>query len=273
MTPLAKRLVIVIVAAAVIAPTTYYIIAQNNYISSQQDPFTFVPSDSNGVLKANFNGTSLYVFEDNGSLGIILPVTVETFNLGINLTAGNTSSPLNIAPFALFSGHQIYKIDNVSLAQISSVGKYIDSSLFSLFSSVPLNLSGTFFAADSGTSKMVIGNLSAVQSSISTSITGDTFSSNAKKYLDTSSNYTFYIAPSNISTVSYITGNISDGHSSIYVALKGNNSLGSFYTVRNGTYNISVSSKEHSLQVGIQGNYTVNQLIGYVSSYLLKAGL
>lgn len=273
MTPLAKRVLVVIIAAAVIVPAVYVLNQQSNYIKKQSNPYNFVPSTSSAVLKAQINGTDLYLFGANGSMALILPVTVETLQLGLNITSPNGTSSTQIHSYAVYRNQQIYSVENVSMSTISDVGKYVGGGFFSLVSMLPINLTGTLYASDSGQAGMVLGNLSAVKASILSSQTGETFASNASRYLDSKSNYTFYLSPSNVSGVSFITGNISDGHSLIYVGFSGNNSLGTFFFQMNSTYNISISSMQHGVRIGISGNYTIGQLLNYTTSFLQRVGL
>ncbi len=273
MTPLVKRLLVIVIAAAVVIPSAYLIIQQTRTIGKQSDPFSYIPAQPNAVLQANVNGTSLYVFSENGSFAIILPVDVSTFQAGIELTSGNSSSPTSVTQFGMFSNQQIYLVTNFSLSSISGFSSYIGGSLLTIVAGLPLNLSGNLYAADSGAAGMVIGNLSAVKSSISSFQTGNTFSDNARKFLDSASNFTFYASPLNLSGINYVTGNISDGHSSVYLSFSGNNSLGSFTYQGNLAYNFTVISRPHSLTVAIDGNYTVGQLMNTATSTLQRLGL
>lgn len=273
MTPLAKRVLVIVIAIAVIVPAVYVLNQQSNYVRKQSDPYNFVPSGSNAVLEAHLNGTNLYLFGTNGSMALILPVSVETLQLGLNFTSANGTSATQVHSYTVYRNQQIYSIENISMTTITDIGKYVGGNIFTMFSVIPFNLSGTMYAADSGQVGMVLGNLSAVKESILSSQTGDTFTDSASKYLDGGSNYTFYLSPSNGSGVSYMTGNISDGHSSVYIGLEGNNSLGTFFVQLNSTYNISISSMEHGVRIEISGNYTVGELISYATSFLTMAGL
>ncbi|HKJ97035.1 MAG TPA: hypothetical protein VJ944_04775 [Thermoplasmataceae archaeon] len=272
MNPLLTKIIVIVAAVAIVVPATFLLASQYTSSQSEANPFSYVPLHSEVVAEAHLNSTAIYLFVSNGSAGAVLPFTINEIELFANATYANSSSPLQITPYTSYMSQTVYSVSNFSISSLGSSGFTINNSILAIVSqSLPGNNS-TLFAANAGTAGMVIGNLGAVKDSISSAGSGNTFSSVATSYLDGTSNYSFYVKPKNLSSVNYITGNISDGHSNVYVSLSGNTSLGSFHFVKNGTYNVTVSSKPGSLMVTVTGNYTLSELVGYVTQYLGKVG-
>ncbi len=273
MNPLLSKILIVAVSTAVIVPAGYYLILQQSTSASANNPFTYIPSESQLVLEGHMNSSSLYLFEDNGSIGLILPFTISELQLLSNTSSSPSGQHISIGQYSSYLTKSIYAVNNFS-ALISGFGlRSVNSSLISMASAALAGTNNTFYATDAGGAGMVLGNISAVKSSIASTQSGSTFVSSSSKYLDGSSNYTFYYRPGNISQINYVTGNISDGHSNIYISLSNTTSLGSSYFVKNGTYNVSVSVRPGGIMIAITGNYTLAQLEASLSGYLKKAGL
>ena len=273
MNPLLSKVIIVAVAAALIVPAAYYIMLQQSSSATGNNPFNYVPSDSQLVLEGHLNSSTLYLFDDNNSIGFILPFTISELQLLSNATSMNSSTHIVINHYSSYLSKNIYAVDNFSISSMSLGFSGLNSSLISVAAGLVSGVNGTFYATDAGGAGMVLGNLSAVEHSISSAEAGRTFASSSSIYLDGASNYTFYYRPGNISSINYVTGNISDGHSNFYLSLSNSTSLGSSYFVRNGTYNVSVSVRPGAIMIGVTGNYTLSQLEASVSGYLRKAGI
>lgn len=273
MNPLLSKMLIVIAAVAIVVPATYFLVVQQSSSQAESNPFNYVPFNSELVSEIHINSTTAYVFMINGSAGIILPFSVSELKLASNMTQSNSSSQIQVSDYSSYLSHDVYSIANFSLSSFGISGFSMNSTFLSILTGFFSGNNSVFYASDAGTAGMVIGNLTAVESSISSSTSGNTFSSSATSYLDPSSNYSFFYRPANITSVDHVTGNLSDGHSSIFISLSNNTSLGSFYMVRNGTINVSISSRPGSIVISFTGNYKLDQLFSYVSGYLTKAGL
>lgn len=270
MKPLMRKIIILAAVVAVVVPSSYALIMQEASSSAQSNPYNYIPSQSSYVVSGSINSTRAYIFGMNGSTGIIIPFSVNELQLALNATSSNSSSA-SVTSYSTYQSQTVYLVRNLSLSSLA--GNFTSGGISSLLISSFTGTNGTVYAADAGTSSMILGNITAVENSISAHNSGSTFSSAALTYMDSSSTYSFYFAPHNISPVNYITGNVSNGYSHIHISLKNNTGLGSFYIRHNGTYNVTVSSSPGSLNITVQGNYSVNQLLSVASGYLKKAGL
>lgn len=267
------KIVVLAAAVAVVGPTAYFIVVQQGSNQIQSNPYDYVPAGSSFVVQGHFNSTQIYAFMNNGSIGAVLPLTVSDLQLLVNSTQNNSSAAMTISQYNTYDSQQVYRISNLDLSYLAGNSYIPVPEFFSFTTSLPALLNGTVYASDAGTSMMVAGNLSAVENSISASRSGNTFIGTGSQYMDDTSNYSFYYAPSNFSSVKSISGNVSNGYTHVFVALSNNTSLGSYYFAGNGTYNFSISAKPGSLTVTVTGHYSVSQLIGYLSGYLSRAGL
>lgn len=219
------------------------------------------------------NSTHFYLFSSNGSIAVILPFTVNDIQLLVNATGANGTSNLSISQYATFMSQSVYAIKNLNLSGLPVLSSALNSSIMGSAMKYLSLANQTFYAADAGTYGMVLGNISAVKTSISSAKSSSTFASSAGKYLNDQSTYSLYFAPGNMSSVNYISANISNGNSNFHISFSNSTGLGTFFLQKNGTVNITVSSGVDSLYISLTGNYTIGQLYNYVKPYLLKAGL
>lgn len=274
MSPSRRKLIIAIVAAAVIIFAAYYILVQQYASNAESNPFNYIPSDSGVVAEGDFNSTHVYMFSDNNSSAFILPVTVGDLQLYAQASQNSSSKSIKVNRDMSYLSETIYSIENLNISKfVSSHGGY--SSVFSTLVSRPFTTSnGTYFAADIGTAGMTLGNLSAVKASVLAGSSGKTFAGSASHYLSSSSNYSFYIRPGNVSTVSFFTGNVTDGTSSIHANLTNSTHLGTFEISRSsGNLNVTLEVTPWNINLSVTGNYTASQLINYGSKYLKQVGL
>lgn len=276
MSPAVRKILILIVAAGVIVPASYFLFTQLSSSQAQANPFSYVPADSGLVLEGQYNSTHLYAFSSNGSFGILLPFSVNELEIFANATGSTNGTYPIVSQNSTFMSQSIYSVRNLNLSLFAGLfGNSSNSILNVALQFLKIN-NTTFFASDAGTYGMVLGNLSGVEQSISSYSVKQSFSPYATQYLSSQSNYSFYYSPgklSNISSLNFITGNISDGNSNLHISIDNSTGIGTNLIQRNGTVNISISTKPGNIYISLTGNYTLGQLFNYASPYLAKAGL
>lgn len=159
--------IVVLVAASIVLPSAYYV-----YISMRQPgplPSSFVPEGAVSVFRVQAGNESILGFYINNSFGFILEGKMQAVQSDVSsLFNGNTTNyhgEITIRQYEKYGGSEIYSIYNLSSS--------LDATLNTVFSPVNLSVStldintSALYISEEDPGIVVIGNLYAVQASIS----------------------------------------------------------------------------------------------------------
>ncbi len=253
-----KLAIAVGIAIVIIVPVS--ILAYNAYVSSQENPLNFIPSNSTMVLKINYNNSTYYAFGGKSGIGLLIPIS-KGFGVGnSNLTFNNTTIP--IVKYGTIGGFQVYKISaydtiynfitnrtsNISFP--TSFNFNFSGNLNSYFPSI-FNFSLYLFQPYSN--YIFLGSLDELNYSIAANNQGSNFS-HIKSYLSGNGMIDFYFNEYNITA----WGNVSS--SSVYIYISGNS------TFISNLYNYSGYLHENGLKIIKVNSKTIEFIVSTRSS-------
>ncbi len=208
MNSLVKKILIIAIAIVIIVPAVYFSLRLDNQSAQSNSPLYYIPASSDGIGFLHINGTSMYLFEKNGSIAVVTSSTDVPLSMASTVhSASGTQDPSNysrnLSIVSTHDGITVFKMSNISF-----------------------NLSGfslkniTVYFADMN-SFIVLGQKAAVMSSIDAYSSGSNAISGYANYINTSANISLYFNFNKTSPVSSISLNYS--YNTTYLSLTFNN--------------------------------------------------
>ncbi len=208
MNSLVKKILIIAIAIVVIVPAVYFSLRLDNQNAQSKNPLYYVPASSDGIGFLHINGTSMYLFEKNGSAAVV---------------TSSTDAPLSMAS-AVHSASASRNTSNYS-RNLSIVSTYDGITVFEM-SNISLSIAGvslkniTVYFADMN-SFIVLGEKAAVMYSIDAYYSGSNAISVYANYINTSANISLHFNFNKTSPVSSVSLNYS--YNTAYLSLAFNN--------------------------------------------------
>jgi hypothetical protein len=211
-----KTIIVIVIAVAIIIPVS--IVAYISYNSSQDNPISFIPSNSTFLVKINYNSSNYFAFGGTQGLAIMLPLSKSVSVSNQNLSFNSTRIP--ISTYGNFGGFTIY---NISLSDVIystlenlTVNKTISNLPLDSFMNNVTSYSLYFYEPYSN--EIIIGSLVELKNSINSYNHGNNFSSKAK-YINNPGSVDFYLHYNSTT----VWGNSSSNNT--YIFVQGNHSF------------------------------------------------
>lgn len=228
-----KRILVIIIAIAIIIPTVYLAYAIYLKGAAQQDPVSYVPSNSSFVAKYHSQNGTTYFFFSNGSYGLVTTTSIGGFMPVANNTtiSGFSNLSLNFSIVEVYHGVQIFELSNISVNEsiLAAMGRSlgVNESILALLPLVPsFNITNvSIYLANPATGVLAVGNLNGVENSIYAHESGQTFMSKSMIHFNSTSNVSFYYTPQNTSLIMHISGNITDNSTHIFIKVSNQTSV------------------------------------------------
>ncbi|MEM0157742.1 MAG: hypothetical protein QXN26_06775 [Thermoplasmataceae archaeon] len=259
MKPLLKAILVIAIAVGIAVPSGY--IAYQSFVSSNPSMINFVPENSTAVIRADYNGTQLYIFNSGNNTGVVINMGISqvssVFKGSASNVSGNTSVSVSPTYLKSYDGYRIYYLSNVSI----SLGRTLGN-LSSVYAGNTINLSSfihnnTIYIAELSGATVSVGTLRSVEYSISAMSGGKSFSSQESRYFKSGSNVSIYLNYSNIYFHS-VTGNIFYNTSSFQIVFTNQTIAKSAFqvigTLRNVT-SLSINNNEVNVTLSVGMNY------------------
>lgn len=196
---------------------------------SGQNPFSYIPADSELVIHAQYNNTSVFIFLYKDNVSALLGISLTSLQNDLNITEKNITQKnetskfsVSISYYGSYYGHDIFSINLTNL----SVGTIVKISSLN-FPQPEANV--TIYAAQLGSDLIAVGPLSGVEASISSHKDGNNFIPE-QKYIDLNDPASFYFHT--LSNTSYVTvnGNISMKSTNLTIATDNSSYLLSIFS-------------------------------------------
>lgn len=199
MKALLKGIIIAIVTVGVVVPAGYF--STVVYHSSPVSISSLVPQNSTMVVRADYNGTNFYLFNNSSTNGVVIGISLTNFDSELAASANQTNgTSVNITPtlYAQYRGYSIYMITNVSLNGL--IGNQL--SLLDVGYNLTPNLSSylqndTLFVAEvSGV--VSVGSLASVKMSVDALVDNTNFNAYASAHFNDTANVSVYFKSSDL---------------------------------------------------------------------------
>lgn len=277
MKSLFKGIIIAVITAGIVIPAGYYSLYV--YHDSTVSIAQLIPENSTMVLKTNYNGTSIYVYNYSNTDGIVMGLSMSSFSADLSAVSNNSSSAQNLTInpvlYTTYRGYNIYQLDNVSLEGVIPQNLTTVALNYNYTSNLTKYVGNNTIYVAEVPSIVSVGPVQAVKYSIDALLDNANFYARSTLYFNETANVSVYFSSQTL-VVKEAMANIYQLHSDFNLemsnATNARDLIKGLSAINILSNNITVSTTlsgnwvNGTITVGIDNYYLIGELIASLPS-------
>lgn len=216
MKALLKGIIIAIITVGVVVPAGY--LSFMVYHSENISMTNLIPQNSTLVIRTDYNGTPLYLYNSSNTDGVVVGLSLTNFDAELAASTNQTNGTSPIIQPALYTTYReysIYQISNVSLEGLIPQNLSSLTMGYNLSTNISKYVSNNTIYVAEVSGVVSLGSIEAVKNSIDALVDNVNFAPVAAKYFNLTANVSVYYVSTNmfvrqaISNVYYLKSDFS----------------------------------------------------------------